>query len=100
MGAGVVGPDGEGVVGEDVSAFAVAEFGGGDDAVEGGEVGFEFKPPFAAAAGGVEGARVFEEDAFVAAIAGGFEGGLDLEFGCYLCDCRGDEGLGGMLNDE
>jgi hypothetical protein len=55
----------------------VAEFGGRDDAVQRGEVALELDPGTAAAAGGIGGVGVFEDDAFVAARAGVAEGGGD-----------------------
>ncbi len=68
--------DGEGVVGEDFGAFAVALLGGDDDAVEGAG-GLEFQPGLAAATGGVGAGGVFRDQAFMAVAAGLLEGGLD-----------------------
>ena len=69
---------GEGVVAQDASPFAVAVFDGGYHDIESGEAFFEFHPTPTASAGGVEALRVFDHQAFVAALAGGVEEVVEL----------------------
>src|SRR3954469_1735733 len=76
--AGLVVADGEGGVAEDVFAFAMAVFGGDNDAIQSRKSFLEFEPGEAAAAGGVDALGVFNHEAFVAAGAGGGEGGFDV----------------------
>jgi len=61
---------GEGVIGEQTAALAVAVFGDGDDDVEGGERALELHPELAAAAGNVGRLGGFGEEAFVAGVEG------------------------------
>src|SRR2546423_9382799 len=58
--------DGEGVIGEEAAAFAVAVFGEGDHDVERGQRTLELHPELAAPAGDIWGFGRFGEQAFVA----------------------------------
>jgi hypothetical protein len=82
--------DGEGVVAEDIAAFAVAVFDADHDDVEGGVGLLEFEPGEAAAAGCVEAVGILGDEAFVAALPGGEEGGFDVGGGVGGAD--GGEG--------
>jgi hypothetical protein len=81
-------PHGKRIVAERIPPLAVAELGGGDDTVERGQVRFELQPRLPAPAGRVERGGVFKDKPFIAAIAGGGEGGFDLLGGGKFDGCR------------
>ena len=74
-------PDREGIIANDVTAFAVAILHADDDDIEGGEGFLQLEPRLAATARRVEAEAVLGDEALIPRAARGMERGLDLRGG-------------------